>query len=416
MSELRELFKCRLCFGNFFDNQLVLSPTPPANELYLRRDEALKCEVFPLTLVMCSDCRHLQLKHVVNPKRLFSNYVYKSGTSRVFREHFAALAFLMKGLIPPSSLIVEIGSNDGVLLSELSQNGFISVGLEPSHVLVKSAEELGQISIEAYLNKESVHIIKEKYGTANAVIANNVFAHIEDMNAAISCISELLTEDGIFVFEVAYLLQMVGKGLFDTIYHEHMSYHSVSALIPFLSNHNFEIFKIEEIPMHGGSIRVFAKRSTKDYSSLNTSEYLKREIANGISSVGVIEKISNQIEVLKLEIKEVLQSIDDRYFVFGYGAPAKVVTFLSEMRLEDLDIQAVVDDNLDKQGKFLPGTGIPIISSSEIQLMIASSGKSAVCLVFPWNLGEEILEKLRDFMPSDSCAYSFFPTIKKVSF
>jgi SAM-dependent methyltransferase len=416
VSKLRELFECRLCFGNFFDKQLALTPTPPANELYLSRNDALKCEVFPLTLVMCSDCRHLQLKYVVEPKRLFSNYVYKSGTSRIFREHFAALAFSMKELISPSSLIVEIGSNDGTLLSELSQNGFISVGLEPSHVLVKSAEALGQVSIEDYLNNESVREIKEKYGSASAVIANNVFAHIEDMNSAIDCISELLSEAGIFVFEVAHLLQMVEKSLFDTIYHEHMSYHSVAALIPFLSNHNFEIFKIEEIPMHGGSIRVFARKSTKDSSMSSTSDYLKRELASGINSVGVIEKISNQIEVLRFEIMKELKSIDDRYFVFGYGAPAKVVTFLSEMGLKNLGIQAVVDDNLDKQGKFLPGTGIPIISSSEIQLMIAGSGKSAVCLVFPWNLGDEILAKLRDFMPSNSCAYSFFPTIKKVEF
>jgi SAM-dependent methyltransferase len=416
MSELRELFKCRLCCGNFFDAQLALAPTPLANELYPSRDGALKCEVFPLTLVMCSDCKHLQLKYVVEPKRLFSNYVYKSGTSRIFREHFAALAVGMKEMISPSSLIVEIGSNDGTLLSELSKNGFISVGLEPSHVLVKSADELGQISIEAYLNSESVREIKEKYGTAGAVIANNVFAHIEDINSAIDCISELLSESGIFVFEVAYLLQMVEKGLFDTIYHEHMSYHSVAALIPFLRNHNFEIFKIEEISMHGGSIRVFARKATNDSSMSCTSDYLRRELVSGISSVGVIKKISSQVEALRFEIVKELQGIDDRYFVFGYGAPAKVVTFLSEMGLKNFGIQAIVDDNLDKQRKFLPGTGIPIVSSSEIQSMISNSGKSVVCLVFPWNLGDEILAKLREFMPSNSCAYSFFPTIKKVEF
>jgi FlaA1/EpsC-like NDP-sugar epimerase len=147
-----------------------------------------------------------------------------------------------------------------------------------------------------------------------------------------------------------------------------------------------------------------------------TSDYLRRELVSGISSVGVIKKISSQVEALRFEIVKELQGIDDRYFVFGYGAPAKVVTFLSEMGLKNFGIQAIVDDNLDKQRKFLPGTGIPIVSSSEIQSMISNSGKSVVCLVFPWNLGDEILAKLREFMPSNSCAYSFFPTIKKVEF
>ena len=407
-----ELVNCRLCGGEFSSVELHLSSTPPANELYETQVSAKSCDRFPLVLVLCKICKHLQLKHIVSPDRLFSNYVYRSGTSSVFREHFKNLASQIASEVPGGSKVLEIGSNDGKLLEYLQEIGLDPIGLEPSEVLVTESQNAGQKVHQGFLDTNFVELFKHDYGEADVVVANNVFAHIADMNQAMIDIGEVLASDGVFIFEVAHLLSLVKHGYFDTIYHEHMSYHSVYSLKTFLQSHGFGLHRVQEISTHGGSIRVFAKRIPLESVFQNEiNQIISEEVSFGINSERVLGLIGEKIENLTSMTADVSSTFNGDEFLFGYGAPAKVVTFLSEMNLENLNLQAVIDDNPDKQGKFLPGSGFPIMSLDTVQQLISQAKGPVVCFIFPWNLGAELLKKLSQFMPSGSRAISFFPTL-----
>lgn len=407
-----ELDNCRLCGGEFSSVELEMSSTPPANELYESRVSAKSSDRFPLVLVLCKTCKHLQLKHIVSPNRLFSNYVYRSGTSAVFREHFKNLASQIASEVPAGSKVLEIGSNDGKLLEYLQKNGLEAIGLEPSEVLVTESQIAGQKVHHGFLNANFVKSFKREHGEADVVVANNVFAHIADMNQAMSDIGEVLASDGVFIFEVAHLLSLVKHGYFDTIYHEHMSYHSVYSLKTFLESYGFGLHRVQEISTHGGSIRVFAKRLPLESPFQNEiNQVISEEVSFGINSDRVLGLIGGKIENLTSMTAEVSSTFKGDEFLFGYGAPAKVVTFLSEMKLENLNLQAIIDDNPDKQGKFLPGSGFPIMSLDAVQQLISQATGPVVCFIFPWNLGAELINKLSQFMPSGSRAISFFPTL-----
>jgi len=407
-----ELVNCRLCGGEFSSVELKMSSTPPANELYESQDNAKSCDRFPLILVLCNTCKHLQLKHIVSPDRLFSNYVYRSGTSSVFREHFQNLASLIASEVPTGSKVLEIGSNDGKLLEYLQENGLEPIGLEPSEVLATESQNTGLKVHQGFLDTNFVELFKHEYKEADVVVANNVFAHIADMNQAMLDIEEILASDGVFIFEVAHLLSLVKHGYFDTIYHEHMSYHSVFSLKTFLESHGFGIYRVQEISTHGGSIRVFAKRLPLESAFQNEiKQIISEEVSFGINSERVLGLIGDKIENLTSMATDVCSTFKGDEFLFGYGAPAKVVTFLSEMKLENLNLQAVIDDNPDKQGKFLPGSGFPIMSLDAVQQLISQAKGPVVCFIFPWNLGAELINKLSQFMPSGSRAISFFPTL-----
>jgi SAM-dependent methyltransferase len=410
--EYLELTKCRLCNGDFSSGKLELASTPPANELYESQVSAKNCERFPLVLVLCNKCKHLQLKYIVSPDRLFSNYVYKSGTSAVFREHFNNLAALIASEVPAGSRVLEIGSNDGKLLEYLQKKGLDAFGLEPSEGLVSESKSNGLSVYQGFLTNDFVRLFRQEHGDANVIVANNVFAHIADMNQAMIDIGNLLDPEGVFIFEVAHLLSLVKNGYFDTIYHEHMSYHSIFSLEQFLKSHGFGVYRVQEINTHGGSIRVFAKRLpvTSPYEN-EIRQLVAKEESYGINTNRVLNLIDEKIQLLTSLTSEFCSTLTGNEFLFGYGAPAKVVTFLSEMNLENLDIRAVVDDNPDKQDKYLPGSGFPILNLETVQRLILEAEGPIVCFIFPWNLGEELIIKLTQFMPVGSRAISFFPNL-----
>jgi SAM-dependent methyltransferase len=411
-----EIEVCRLCGGGLFQENLYLRSTGLANELYSEKSTALLAEKFPLELAMCKDCRHIQLKHIVNADRLFENYVYQSGTSKTFQNHFAALSAKIKTLIDGSGYVLEIGSNDGTLLNEMNKIGIRSVGIEPSHSLVHQCEELDLEVIEGFLDESTVIKIVENYGKPSVVVGNNVFAHIDQISKAFSLVSSILDEGGIFIFEVAHALSLFDNKLFDSIYHEHMSYHSVYSLKEFFNKIGMTLTNVEKIPTHGGSIRVFVKNGLNQKSDPIVDELIDLEIFSGLNSPEIFKVLRSQIDELRIEIHSSLRKFGENVFLFGYGAPAKVVTFLSEMELEKLPIQGIIDDNKNKQGKFLPVSGIPIISSLDLELEISHQELPSLCLIFPWNLGKELEGKLAEFIPPGSSAITFFPSVRLVKF
>jgi len=416
---IKTLSNCRLCTGNFFEKTLKLKSTPPANELYPTKDSAKKAEKFPLEVVMCQKCRHVQLKHIVSPKRLFDEYIYKSGTSKFFNEHFDSLASKIDSEFPVNNYVLEVGSNDGVLLTSLNKRGIKSIGIEPSEYLARECINRNLNVYNSYLDETTVVKITQSHGKASIVLGNNVFAHIEDMKGAFKNVFEILEDSGIFIFEVAHFKYILTDGLFDTIYHEHMSYHTATALESFATASGFKIFRIEEISSHGGSLRFYL---SKNHDKLNepSVELIKNdEIKLGLNQVEALSLIEDKIKETKESAARMIKDIglgDNTVFV-GYGAPAKVVTFLAQMELEEINLIGVIEDNVEKQNRFLPGSGFAIKSLEEMKKLISVNESNEVCLnflIFPWNLKKEIVEKLSKWVPKNSNAVVFFPKVEKV--
>ena len=416
----KTLDKCRLCSGPFYQKTLKLKDTPPANELYPTREQARAADKFPLEVVMCTECKHVQLKHIVNPKRLFDDYVYKSGTSSFFKQHFDKLAEQVVSKFPIQSYVLEIGSNDGILLRSFENREVKSIGVEPSKFLANECISNNQTVYNSYFSQQLVNEILTTHGHASIVVGNNVFAHIENLNEAFKNVANVLNPSGMFIFEVAHFKHIYTIGIFDTIYHEHMSYHTAFSMEKFAKNFGFKVVNIEEIPSHGGSLRFFLSKDQNMKVDSSVNEIIKDEVALGLNTEKALELIEEKIKSIKLSVSQIIGNLlsnKDMKF-FGYGAPAKVVTFLAQMDLENLDLIGVIDDNLSKQGKYLPGSGFKISSVEEVKQNLISSNKvnvnSSTCLIFPWNLKFEILKKLEEWEPSHSNAVLFFPKVEKV--
>ena len=416
---IKTLSICRLCTGNFFEKTLKLKSTPPANELYPTKDSAKKAEKFPLEVVMCQKCRHVQLKHIVSPKRLFDEYIYKSGTSKFFNEHFDNLASKIASEFPVNNYVLEVGSNDGVLLTSLNKRGIKSIGIEPSEYLAKECINRNLNVYNSYLDETTVVKITQSHGKASIVLGNNVFAHIEDMKGAFKNVFEILEDSGIFIFEVAHFKYILTDGLFDTIYHEHMSYHTATALESFATTSGFKIFRIEEISSHGGSLRFYLSKNHDKLKEPSVELIKNDELKLGLNQVEALSLIEDKIKETKESAARMIKDIgfgDNTVFV-GYGAPAKVVTFLAQMELEDINLIGVIEDNVEKQNRFLPGSGFAIKSLEEMKKLISVNESNEVCLnflIFPWNLKKEIVEKLSKWVPKNSNAVVFFPKVEKV--
>ncbi len=419
MSDLKTLVSCRICGGEFSDETLILKDSPLANELNLNRGEALLAEKFPLQVVMCSTCKHFQLKHIVSPDRLFSNYIYKSGTSSFFQEHFKSLAKVIQDTNEGYQLrVFEIGSNDGILLEQLKRLGINCVGLEPSHVLVRDCLDRGLDVIHGFLTKDLVGKLNNTRGLFDVVVGNNVFAHIDNLLEAFKCVNQLLESNGLFIFEVADFSQIRDKGIFDSIYHEHMSFHTVTGLQLLAEMSNFTIEKFSYLESHGGSFRFFLKKGFSPNEPQQILDQIEREAALGLNSSGVLGQLQKNIARRRIAVNDFIQRREEWRILVGYGAPAKAVTFISEMGLENAGIMTILDDNLSKQGKCLPGSAIPITSKEELIRNLKDLKRDEEPLdfmIFPWNLGAELVSKLKAWAPKHSRVITFFPELQVVS-
>ena len=416
------LENCRLCGCKFYKKSLKLIDTPVANELYESRDLAKKADRFPLELVMCESCRHVQLRHIVDPKRLFDNYVYKSGTSSFFRKHFKDLANLIAIKYKEiNGYVLEVGSNDGILLDELTSHGIRCIGVEPSSGLAAECNSRNLEVFAAYFDEKFADFLLTKYGKASLILGNNVFAHIQELKRAFENVYKILDSNGVFIFEVAHLKNILTDGIFDTIYHEHMSYHSAYSMEKFANSIGFKLFDIEEISPHGGSLRFFLTKNLSENVNSSVEKIIQEEIELGLNSEKTLTKIGDNIVRIKTEsqkLTDYLMKNQHSKFI-GYGAPAKVVTFLAQVELEEIEIVGIIEDNKHKQEKYLPGSGIRIMSMEKMRKSLEEdfNPKNGLitCLIFPWNLKVEIISKLADLLPKGSKVVTFLPDVEMVA-
>ena len=421
MPDLIKLVRCRLCNGDFSSEVLQLKPTPPANTLYKFQEDAISAKKFPLNVRMCSRCKHFQLTEIVNPKLLFDDYVYRTGTSTSFHNHFKDFVKSLEPWLKPNAMVLEVGSNDGLLLGLLRDAGFNVTGIEPSELLVAESKAKKLNVHQGYFDE---NFVASNFGLTkfDLIVGNNVFAHIENLSGAIELAGKMLNTGGTLVFEVAHFLKILTDNTFDSIYHEHMSYHTVISMQKYLQEFTeLEVYNVELIQTHGGSLRFYVgKKGEHKVRESAIGEIKQIEINNGLEHSKVLLKIAEQIKELKSQAHNYFAKLrSDNINIFGYAAPAKAVTFLAEMELESIGISFIVDDNPDKQNRFLPGSGIKILSLAEAQ-EFANTRNSVLnkqadnyCIFFAWNIGTELYKKVKKIGLQNLKVLSFYPTFRQ---
>ncbi len=396
-ADVFKLTSCRVCKNKKLEKIINLGKTPPANAFLSKKKLASQNEpFFPLQVNYCPLCNQLQLSHVVSPDLLFRDYVYVSSTSPVFIKHFEeyAKSVFTKLNLKKGDLVIDIGSNDGILLRPFKKLGAKVLGVDPAVKIAKKATENGIETLPIYFNLKIASKIADKYGLAKVITANNVFAHIDNIDEVTETAKQILTDDGVLVIEAPYLVVFIQKNLFDTIYHEHLSYFSVKPLTVFFQRHQMKVIDVEQTSSHGGSIRVFvAKEKSKHKIQKSVNNLIKKEQEMGLDNLKTYLEFDKRIKGNKKDLTKLLAKLKKQgKKIVGYGAPAKGNTLLNYFKIGNETLDYIVDDSEYKQGLFSPGMHIPIVSPSRI-----SKDKPDYIFILAWNFAEPIMQKLSEY-------------------
>jgi len=382
-------FDCRSCGSFNLKRVLSLGYQPLANNLLKNKNS--NCELYPLEMNYCTDCHNCQLSVAVDPKKMFSNYLYLSSTSKSFRQHFekAAKKYIDEfKLLSKKSYIIDVGSNDGVALKPFKNLKFRNIlGIEPAKNLAKLANKGKIKTYNGFLDKKCLKKIKKN---ADIVLASNVFAHSNELKAMTECMLKLIKKNGTIIIEVQYLLNTLKDLTFDNIYHEHYNYWSLTSLVSFFDQFSAKIYKVEKIDTHGGSIRIYVKKNSKTKIGKSVKLFLKQEEKFGIKNYETYQDFAKKIYKIRDNVRKNIFKLKSKNAkIIGYGSPAKATTALNFFGISN-EIEFIIEDNKLKHKKFLPGVNIPITSKSQIK------GKPDYALVLAWNFFDEIKKNNSD--------------------
>lgn len=392
-----EVFKlkvCRACDSNNLLLFLQLGPTPVPNG-FLKPHHRHKAESFyPLDVCFCRDCGLVQLAHVVSPKVMFKNYVYIPSTSVTMRTHFASLAKQATKLTDAKKedLVLDIGSNDGTLLKSFRLLGMKVLGVDPAENLAKKANAEGVKTINALFTKEIAGKIRKKHGEAKIITATNVVAHVHDLHNFLEGIKTVLSDEGLFIVEFPYLIDLIQKVEFDTIYQEHLSYFSITPFEKLLKKHDLYLVDVQRMFIHGGSVRVFISKKPKK-SSARVKKLLQLEKRKKITSAQTYLEFRRKVDKVRHELVQLLWKLRlENKRIVGYGASAKGNIMLNYCRIGPETLDYIVDSIPYKQNKFTPGMHIPIYP--EFKLL---KDQPDYALLLAWNFADEIIKKQTEY-------------------
>jgi hypothetical protein len=382
---------CRLCGSRQLRLVLPLQPSPIADAYVPVSRLAEPQPRFPMDLHQCGECGHVQLLDVVSPDVLFRDYIYRTGDSAGLVEHFRKYveALASRFTLQPGQLAVDIGSNDGTVLRFWREHGLRVCGVDPAEEIAREATAAGLPTRCAYFNLTLARQIRAELGGAAFVTANNVFAHADDLSGILDGVRELLDEAGVFVFEVSYLIDIVERRLFDTVYHEHLCYHSIGPLKKFFAAHGMEIFDVERIATKGGSIRVFGQRAGGPKTvGPRVGELIALEQACALDSGAPFEQLARDLERNKAALHTELKAVRARGGrVAGFGASATVTTLLAHFELAPL-LDYLVDDNPKRHGRYSPHFHLPVRPAQSLH-----EEPPACCVILAWQYAAPILTK-----------------------
>lgn len=389
--------ECRICGSRRLSRFLDLGFSPLANR-FLKKDQLQEDEPeFRLDVFMCIDCSLVQLVEVVDPETLFRDYIYVSGTSDTMCAHFASYADTVArrfGFMP-GDLVLEVASNDGTFLSNFEGRDLRLLGVEPAVNIAQIALDRGIDTINEFFSEDVAERVRKEHGPAVCVLANNVFAHIDDINGFVRGVLSVLGPEGIFIFENSYVRDMLDHLEFDSVYHEHLSYFSVTALSELFARHGMEIFDIEHQPVHCGSLRVFVKRQGAGHAITEApAKFRDEEKRLGLREFATYDAFASRVYELRTTLVALLNQLrSEGKRVVAYGSSAKGNTLLNFMGIGSELVEYVVDKSPLKQGTYTPGTHLPVMP---VERLVEDQPDYA--LILAWNFTDEILRQQRSYV------------------
>ncbi len=387
--------KCRHCSTDLGHVFLDLATAPPSNAYRLASELHTPESYYPLRVLVCDRCWLIQTEDYAGASELFTgNYAYFSSFSSSWLSHcedFVSTATEQFGL-GASSMVVEIAANDGYLLQYVQQRGIPCYGVEPTASTATAARAKGVEIIEEFFDTELADRLVNRGRAADLMVANNVLAHVPAVNDFVSAFTRLLKSDGVASFEFPHALRLIKEAQFDTVYHEHYSYLSLTAVRTIFQANGLEVFDVQELPTHGGSLRVFAQRADTGRRPLDprVAGLLERELEAGMKTLDYYQGFQNRTDKIKDDfLRFLLDAKRDGLKVAGYGAAAKGNTLMNYAGVHADLMPYVVDLNPNKQGKFLPGSLIPIVGEERLE-----ADRPDRVVILPWNLTAEIVRQL----------------------
>ncbi len=385
--------KCQSCGSEKLYSIIFLGYLPPVNSMPAVGDVPVVQPSYPANMLYCEKCHLVQLGLVVDPTILFpKSYPYTSSTTKVLRENFAELYKESSKLLDLKNddLVIDIGSNDGNLLSNFKENHRV-LGITPEEI-GKLAIERGIPTILDYFTSKTTQDVLKKFGKAKVVTLTNAFAHIENVHELIGNIKKLMTADGVFISESHYLLPLIKSVQYDTIYHEHLRYYSLISLINLLKLHDLEVFHAKKIPSHGGSIRVYAARKGT-YKTLDTVKKMLKEEKPYVIEKKAFEDFRKKVVLSKLKLNSMLFDIKKGgKKIYAISAPSRGTTLASYTGIDNSLVDFVVEVNgSHKIGKYLPGTTIPVVSEERL-----FKDQPEYAFLFSWHIANELIPKLKE--------------------
>lgn len=405
---------CRFCGDSLCTLFLSLGSSPLANS-FLSAEDLHKPEPwYPLELYLCDNCFLVQLEAFESPDTIFSHYAYFSSYSESWLNHCRRYTHdvISRFNLGPHSLVVEAASNDGYLLQYFAEKNIPILGIEPAHNVAESARKRGIPTESLFLGKETGTFLAEKKGyQADLLIGNNVLAHVPDLNDFIDGICALLKPDGILTMEFPHLMSLIEYTQFDTIYHEHFSYFSYLTVEKVFAAHGITIFDVEEIPTHGGSLRIYAMHAANNpHRTERLFSLAEKERQAGYNQPEAYKSFHQKVSRAKEEILFFfLDAKRKKKKVAGYGAPAKANTLLNYCGIKQDLLEYTVDKNPCKQNLFLPGSRIPIKEPDHI-----IRTKPDYLVILPWNLKEEIIKQEQSIKEWGGKFVSLIPKVEIV--
>jgi 2-polyprenyl-3-methyl-5-hydroxy-6-metoxy-1,4-benzoquinol methylase len=394
MRNIKTDSKCRFCNNSLKYSVIDLGMSPLCQK-HIKKENANDMEKFyPLHAFVCEHCWLMQLEQFATPDEIFADeYAYFSSYSESWLDHTRRYTELMINRFALSSknLVVEIASNDGYLLQWFMQKGIPILGIEPAANVAEVATKKGIRTEVEFFGENTALKFTEKYGKADLLLGNNVLAHVPDVNDFVAGMKIMLEADGVITMEFPHLQRLIEKNQFDTIYHEHFSYFSFLAVNRIFAHHGITIFDVEELPTHGGSLRIYGKHAEdiKKEVSKNVKNLLQRELDLGFETLDFYSLFEEKVKETKRKILEFLiRAKRNGKSVVGYGAPGKGNTLLNYCGIRTDFMDYTVDMSPHKQGNFLPGTHIPILNPEMIK-----KTKPDFVFILPWNLKDEIMKQ-----------------------
>ena len=392
IGEFRRRAECRTCGGGRFRVFLDYGNMPLAGGFLAEAELGREC-LYPLDLAVCESCSLVQVLNVVPPDVLFRDYKYLSSVTQTLSRHFVEYAdFLCRDVLRPcQSFVVEIGSNDGVLLAPLAERGVRVLGVDAARNVADVARRRGLDVIDDYFTVELARRVAAKHGQADLVTGSNVFAHVDDLGEVMRGVDALLARDGFFIVEVHYVVDLLKTLQFDTVYHEHLCYFSLHALHALFGRYDFSIVDVHRLPMHGGAIRVIARRSTvaEGKQSPGLVDAMREERGLGVNMPACYLEFGKRAAEHRDRLRDFLRRrAKEGRSLSGYGASGRATTLLNWCGLDRSLIRYMVDSSPLRAGRYVPGVHIPIVPPERFH-----QEPTEDCLITAWNYREEIIHK-----------------------